>query len=298
MRARERGNKIHDYLDTSGKPRREIPLGSEYVTAVQKWAELTADARTIQTVHIKWRVHRARDLAQPKNLERKAAGQKPLKVPSNIGQVRANREKSLLSHVFNFARKKGYAKAANPCTGITGFKEIARDVVVGDELLRKVLEAGDQALRFAIRLAHLTGQRPADVIRMSENHITGDILNVCQGKTATKLRIEISEELKALIEEFRQFKQEHLIQSANLLVSENGTPLTHNLLRNRFDAAREAAKINKADFQFRDLRATAATAVDESAGTRSAQALLGHTTEAMTSTYIRHKVGRKVAPVK
>lgn len=56
--------------------------------------------------------------------------------------------------------------------------------------------------------------------------------------------------------------------------------------------------IAKADFQFRDLRATAATAVDEESGTRSAQALLGHTTEGMTAHYIRHKVGKKVKPVR
>jgi hypothetical protein len=32
---------VHYYLDTGGKPRKEIPLGSNYVLAVQKWAELT-----------------------------------------------------------------------------------------------------------------------------------------------------------------------------------------------------------------------------------------------------------------
>lgn len=68
------------------------------------------------------------------------------------------------------------------------------------------------------------------------------------------------------------------------------------MLRDRFDAEREAAGIPKAQFQFRDLRAIAATTVDEMAGT--AQALLGHTTEGMTAHYIRHKVGKKVAPIK
>ncbi len=62
-----------------------------------------------------------------------------------------------------------------------------------------------------------------------------------------------------------------------------------------FDAAREAADIPKAEFQFRDLRATA---VDETGGTKHAQALLGHTTETMTAHYIRHKVGKKVSPVR
>ena len=51
-------------------------------------------------------------------------------------------------------------------------------------------------------------------------------------------------------------------------------------------------------FQFRDLRAKAATDTDEASGTRTAQAILGHTTEAMTAHYIRHKVGKKVYPVR
>jgi hypothetical protein len=32
---------IHCYLDTGGKPRKEIPLGTDYLSAVQKWADLT-----------------------------------------------------------------------------------------------------------------------------------------------------------------------------------------------------------------------------------------------------------------
>lgn len=41
MRARVRGKKVHYYLDTGGKPRKEIPLGSDYIAAIQKWAALT-----------------------------------------------------------------------------------------------------------------------------------------------------------------------------------------------------------------------------------------------------------------
>jgi hypothetical protein len=42
MRARPRSQKIFYYLDTGEKPRREIPLGSDYVQTVAKWAELTS----------------------------------------------------------------------------------------------------------------------------------------------------------------------------------------------------------------------------------------------------------------
>ena len=39
-------------------------------------------------------------------------------------------------------------------------------------------------------------------------------------------------------------------------------------------------------------------AIDAERGTRDAQSLLGHTTEGMTANYIRHKVGKKVRPLR
>lgn len=83
-----------------------------------------------------------------------------------------------------------------------------------------------------------------------------------------------------------------------LLVTETGQPLTVSMLRDRFDDARAKAGVDKALFQFRDLRAKTATEADELSGTKTAQAILGHTTEAMTAKYIRHKVGKKVSPLR
>lgn len=59
--------------------------------------------------------------------------------------------------------------------------------------------------------------------------------------------------------------------------------MTTRMLRTRFDAARNAAGIDKKLFQFRDLRANAATEMDDAGGIRQTQALLGHTTEGMTA---------------
>ena len=69
-------------------------------------------------------------------------------------------------------------------------------------------------------------------------------------------------------------------------------------MRTRIDAAREAAGIDKNDFQVRDMRPKAATTIDEKDGTKAAQGLLGHTTEQMTTNYIRHKAGKLVKPTK
>lgn len=173
-----------------------------------------------------------------------------------------------------------------------------RDVVVGDDLMARLLEKAAVSLRFAVHLALLTGQRPADVLRMSTAHIAGGMLHVRQGKTAAKLRIEVTGALQELLAKIQAYKVQVKADTAQLLVNEAGQPLTKDMLRDRFDAARDAAGIPKAQFQFRDLRATAATTVDDDGGIRHAQALLGHTTEGMTAQYIRHKVGKKVKPVR
>lgn len=346
MRARPRGNLVHYYLDTGAKPRREIALGSDYVQAVAKWAELTAQPvpvrgtfvevwekykevvlptkapRTqqdnakesvfllrffgdppapldsIEPVHIRqymrWRCSLAKKDAEARNAARKKEGKELQPIPASIGQVRANREKALFSHVWNFARQEGYTTNTNPCAGINSYREEGRDVYVGDDLLDRVLQQADKPLRFAIKLAQITGQRPADVLRMSEADISEGYLHVHQGKTKTKLRIAIDGELAELIDEIHQFKEGFAVKARTLLANEEGEAMTEYMLRRRFDLARDAAGIKKASFQFRDLRAKAATDADEIADIKTAQAMLGHTTEAMTAHYIRHKAGRKV----
>jgi len=47
MRARkQRSGVIYYYLDVGGTPRREIPLGGDFVEAVRKWSELEAQSRS------------------------------------------------------------------------------------------------------------------------------------------------------------------------------------------------------------------------------------------------------------
>lgn len=354
MRARPRGNKVFYYLDTGGKPRKEIPLGSDYTAAVQQWADLTSRPSPVVTVHtfdsvaqeywktviptkspqtqadnekerawlnkffndppapldeikpvhirsyLDWRVKTTREAAIQKNRERAAEKKPPLAIKD--GRVRANREKALFSHIWNFAREYGYTDKPNPCLGVKGFEEVGRDVYVDDALIQSVKDKASEPLRFALDLAHLTGQRPGDVLRMSETDLNAGMLHVRQGKTKAKLRIMVEGELARLIEAMTQYKasvtKSDKVRQLSLLVNERGEKYTSAMLRNDFDAARNLAGIDKGAFQFRDLRAKAATDADDSEGIRKAQALLGHTTEGMTADYVRHKLGKKVRPLK
>lgn len=367
MRARPRGNLVHYYLDTGAKPRKEMPLGSDYLVAVKKWAELTSSSKppggeftfpyaaqryklevfptkeprtrkdnakeldwllkffgnppapleSIEPQHIRqylrWRVKESRELARAKNEARRKAGRPELEVAKDSGAVRANREKALFSHIWNFARADGMTKSPNPCAGVKGHTEEGRETAPDAELVARVLEHADKPLELAMRLADIIGQRPGDVLKVSELDIAGEvpggILHVRQGKTGQKLRIMIEGDLAELILQARAYKRKvraelelkkrlGVIAPPALLVNQKCRALTANMLRDRFDEARARAGVDKALFQFRDFRAKVATETDEAEGTRAAQALLGHTTEGMTASYIRHKVGKKVRPIR
>lgn len=51
-----------------------------------------------------------------------------LDIRGRKAKVRANRERALLSHVFNCARQWGYTDAANPCAGVKGSRKRARPI--------------------------------------------------------------------------------------------------------------------------------------------------------------------------
>ncbi|MQA53690.1 site-specific integrase [Pseudomonas piscis] len=324
------GGKIYYYYDPGDKPRKEIPLGSDYGIAIVEYARLektrassalVAEALTFEYVANKYMEEvvptksqatqrdNARELKQLLSFFNDPPGPldaiepkhvvQYLRYRSRTAKVRANREKALLSAIWNFARQVGYTSLANPCAGVKGNKESGRDTYVEDEMLAAVYQHADQPLRDALDLFYLTAQRIADTLKMDERHIVNGQLLVQQGKTNAKRRIEIVGELKAVIDRIMERKKGHKIRSTRLVVMGNGQPMTTSMLRGRFDAARLQAGIEKSAFQMRDLRAKAATDKEESTGSiRDARDQLGHTTVVMTEQYIRRRKGLKVLPTK
>lgn len=204
-------------------------------------------------------------------------------------KTRANREKALLSHIFNKARAWGYTSAPNPCAGVKGHRETGRDRYVTDAEYLAIWNAADAALRDAMDLALLTGQRPADVLKMDRADIRDGALWVTQNKTGKKLRIQIVGELADVIAriEARPCK----VKGPALIQDNQGARLSYFAMRARFEKARQAAGVH---FQFRDLRAKAATDTGDLA---LAQRLLGHKTRDMTEHYTRDRIGETVAPL-
>lgn len=327
LRVRKKASgRVHYYYDHGGTPRREEPLGSDYGLAIKRWAEIEREGAerpqaviTFRYVAERYRVEVIPTKAprtQKDNLHELAKlleffddPPAPLEAiePLNVRQymrwrasapVRATREKALLSHIWNWARSIGYTALANPCAGIKGTKA-GRKIYVEDDTFAAVYAHAGQPLRDAMDLAYLTGQRPSDVLRIAETHIRDGVLHIQQGKTEAKIRFDVAGELAALIARIRARKHECSdVYATRMIVDDVGKPLSLGRLQDHFVTARAAAGIDPAAFQFRDLRAKAATDKTESADIRQAQRQLGHTTITTTEGYVRNRRGEKVTPTR
>lgn len=319
------------YYDTQGKPRREIPLGADYGAALVKWAELEGQSTPSESPTFNMAAKRYRLEVIPnkaprtqhdneQELERllsvfadaPLSGIKPahirgyMDVRGKVAKVRANREKALFSHIFNMARAWGYTDTPNPCAGIKGFSEHGRDKYVEQAEFLAVYAQACVPVRNAMDLAYLTGQRPADVLKATVMDIQDDCLRVTQGKTGAKLRITLEGELGRLVQTLMPRRSKSVV-SLHLIRNEDEQPLTYSALTQRFQDARKAAiraaqeagnhalASAIAGFQFRDLRAKAASDIED---LKRARGLLGHTADAMTEHYRRARIGEKVRPVK
>jgi integrase len=333
MKARVRPSGTYFYY-FDGK--RELPLGQDYVEAVRKWADLeggnaskrAAVAITFRYVAEKYQAKVLPTKAprtQKDNLSELAKLYEyfdnppaPLDSiePHLIAQyrdwrkvTRSTQELALFSHIWNWSREQGYTAKPNPTVGVKRNRAKGRgDIDISEDMFNAVYVQADQPTKDAMDLAFLAGQRPGDSLRFKEQDIKDGALWLRQGKTGTPVRVEIIGELKKVIDRIMTRKAaidstpakkgKTKVRSFALVVNETGQALTYSALDGRFGKAREAAKIGTHDFQFRDLRAKAATEVEETRGMEQAQGLLGHATSTMTSHYVRNRKGKLVKPTR
>ena len=120
----------------------------------------------------------------------------------------------------------------------------------------------------------MTDQWPADVLKIERGDMHDGALWIVQNKTKAKRAIEITGKLAQLIERINGRPRQRL--SAYLIQDDDGRPLGALGLRSRFDKARRLAGVQ---FQFRDIRAKAATDTGDLA---HSQKLPGHRNREMT----------------
>jgi integrase len=207
---------------------------------------------------------------------------------------RAGREKSVLSMLYSWCLAREYC-AVNPVAAIKTKRLPGRkDVYITDDLLESVYQKASPALRDAMDLAYYLGQRPADVLKMSEAEIRATFFDFRQGKTGTGMRISATvDDLEALMKRIAERKSKFAVHCMQLLVDESGKQMTKAKLRSRFEAAREAAGVDGSKFQFRDLRRKAGADLRDQAGLEAAQDLLGHKSITQTEHYTEGR-GKKI----
>lgn len=175
----------------------------------------------------------------------------------------ANRIKATLSSMWNWSRSRGFTDAPNPCTGVDGYSESRRDVLVSDDMFWAIYDRADQVLRDWMRLDIVIGQRVSDILHIKRADIvinTGGTraLRYRSTKTGTMGLMAIEGDLHGLIDELA--KRQRKATGAYLLQTDAGQRVTYAMLRNRFDEARAAAKKELGDgftdWQMRDLRKT------------------------------------------
>lgn len=318
--------------DAEGR-RVKLPLGQDLNEAKRQWAKLECRDIPAETGLMRFIFDRyERDIIPAKALATRRDNQGSLKflrkvfndapidsiTPQFIAQyrdkrsatapVRANREVALLSHVWNMAREWGFTVKENPCRGVRKNREKPRDFYADDEVWNAVYTQACEELQDAMDMNYLTGQRPADVLKMRLADIKDGALEVQQNKTRKKLRILLDDgdqrtELGRLIDRIKA--RERKVASLYLVATPAGTALSKHTLRVRFDAARLAAakaaeEAERPDlaakvraFQFRDIRPKAASETD----LMHASKLLGHTEHEITQKVYR-RVGEVVKPMK
>jgi site-specific recombinase XerC len=305
-----------------GKP--DISLGTDYELALQKWDELhnrkPRIAGTIEEAFENWesgvlpnyasavtREGYTRDLARirpvfgPATWDAITFADLKGYLKKRTAKTRGNRELSLLSVIWNWARGEALHDLPWPAAGLERSrwknKEKPRLFEVTDELFAAVYAEADQVLRDCMDLATATGMRLTDcrtvmlprdgMLRLEANKT---------GKGAA-FDLSLSEVLPELIARRREKKVAHLM----LLATPTGRPLSARMLRDRWDDARAKAATKHPELAeqikkmyLRDMRKRAS---DLAASDEDAAKLLQHSNLSTTVKHYRSRA-KRVVPVR
>jgi len=198
--------------------------------------------------------------------------------------VRANREKALLSHVYKYAIRWGYA-ADNPCRLVESNKEKPRDRYVTDDEFWRVHDRASAPIQMAMQIAVATGLRLSDILALDGSNITRDGLLVRPHKTTRstgrRLLFRWTPELRAIL---GVRADDHGAGAGGRLVrGVRGQPLTRSGFQSSWQRLMRSLFAKREErFTFHDLRAKAGS--DSRDGR-----LLGHADQRTLNRHYRRK---------
>ena len=190
-------------------------------------------------------------------------------------KVRANREMSLFSIIFNFARRVGLTEAINPAMRLQKHKETSRTRYITDFELKDFLKDSDPVFKLEIDMLYRTGLRFEDCRKVLKEEAISEV-----SKTTSKLRFIHSKEFKKTVDQLTAMHDKQ-----TLFFHPEGT------FRKLFYKQRELTGVV---FTIHDLRAKAISDYAEIYGDIEAQKFASHNNIQTTIKYIRNRKGVKV----
>lgn len=313
-----RHGKGYRYHPKTGKP---VPLGASYVEAMARWAELSGqqlpptptetlaalmDAYEREALPAKAPRTQTDNRIELRLLRQAFGHMRPDTVePHHIyaymdargAPVRANREKALLSSVFQFAIRKG-VKTENPCRLVRRNPERPRDRLVEDAEIAAWRAHAGPLLNAYADLKLLIGQRQGDLLRLSRAADKPDGLHVQVAKTRRRVIFEWTPELRAAVDAIYALERPATSLAFFPLSrgARRGAPLTQRGFKSLWQRAMNAyVATGGARFTEHDLRGKVAT--DARAQGRDAQRILQHATAKQTDAYIKVRQVEVVRPL-
>ena len=312
------------YYDMRPEGKPDVPLGSDYDQAIEKWRELHEHQPrirgTIEEAFERWEaeilpgyenagtrrtyatnLRRLRPVFGPARWHTITFAVLKDYLRKRNAKTQANRELSVLQIVWNWARGEDLTTLQWPAAGLSRSrwknKEQAREFEVTDALFAAVHAQGDQVLRDCMDLSSATGMRLTDcrTILLPRD----DVLRLKASKTGKKADFDLalSQVLPDLLERRRAVKTTCLM----LLVTPTGRQVSPTMLRDRWDAAREAAaKHARAagdealakDIEAMWLRDMRKMAADRADSDEAAAELLQHGDKRLTQKHYRTRATR------
>jgi len=199
----------------------------------------------------------------------------------------ANRMISVLRQVFNYAVEQQMIDS-NPALGTLLYDSAKRDRYITDDEYAAIYAHAGPRLQVIMDLCYLTAQRITDVLSIARADITDVGIRFKQGKTAEKLTVKWSPDLRAVVERAKGLGGNVL--SLTLLSNRRRKRPDYRTVREQWDKACRAAGVE--DAHLHDLRAKSLTHAKHQG--RDPTALAGHKSPAMTERYIRLREFRSV----
>lgn len=208
--------------------------------------------------------------------------------------IRANREISLLSHIFSYAMRWGMLDR-NPCIGVAKHPEKGRSRYITDQEFEAVKNLASDLIATVMDFAYITALRKGDILNLRLDKITDEGILIIQSKTGAKQLYEWSPGLREVVRRAQALKRP--IRGLYLFCTRQGQPYSDTGFKAMWNRVQvKWAAQGGQRFTFHDIRAKALT--DAKRLGLDAQSLAGHATSAMTEHYIKQREFKRVKGLK